>query len=64
LWLLLRKQFPWIVIFFAWATLFSFTRIYLGVHYPGDILAGAMLGVLIAYLINWIARKFVPQWLP
>ena len=64
LWLLLRKQFAWFAIFFAWATLFSFTRIYLGVHYPGDILAGAMLGVLIAYLINWIARKFVPQWLP
>jgi undecaprenyl-diphosphatase len=35
----------------AWATLVSYSRIYLGVHYPGDIIAGALLGVFIGWLI-------------
>ncbi len=29
---------------FIWASLVSYTRIYLGVHYPADILGGAALG--------------------
>lgn len=32
---------------FAWALLVSYSRIYMGVHYPGDILCGAALGCLI-----------------
>ena len=35
---------------FLWAALSSYSRIYLGVHYPGDILCGALLGLLIGWL--------------
>lgn len=34
---------------FAWAALNSFTRLYLGVHYPGDILVGAVIGCACGY---------------
>ncbi len=34
---------------FPWALLIAYTRIYLGVHYPGDILGGALLGILIGW---------------
>ena len=36
---------------FGWAFVSSYTRIYIGVHYPGDIFAGALLGLLIGLII-------------
>ena len=36
---------------FAVAGLVAYSRVYNGVHYPGDVFFGAMLGILIAYLI-------------
>jgi undecaprenyl-diphosphatase len=40
------------LVIFLWAILVSYSRIYLGVHYLSDILAGAAWGVLLAYIFN------------
>ena len=42
----------------VWAILVSYSRIYLGVHYPGDVLAGALLGMLLGFIFSIIYFKF------
>lgn len=39
------------------AVLISLSRIYLGVHYPSDILAGLLLGFAIAKVVLWLMQK-------
>jgi undecaprenyl-diphosphatase len=41
----------WRVPFFLLATLIALSRLYTGVHYPTDVVAGALLGVLTALLL-------------
>jgi undecaprenyl-diphosphatase len=45
------------VAFYALASLIAYSRIYNGMHYPSDVLAGALLGVLTALLLLAIARR-------
>lgn len=45
----------------TWAILHIYSRIYLGLHYPGDILAGMIIGILIALAIYYIVRYLIHQ---
>lgn len=48
--LTLRKYYKYTLFFFIWPLLFSYSRMYLGVHFPADVITGALLGLLIGYL--------------
>lgn len=58
--LLFDKKRKWIILLFFWAIVVAYSRIYLGVHYPGDILAGWLVGVLAALagfkLFQWLKK--------
>jgi undecaprenyl-diphosphatase len=46
LWLLLRNALRNISYLFYWAFLVSYSRIYVGVHYPLDLFFGALVGIV------------------
>ena len=48
--LLIRKKWFSISII-CWAAIIGYSRIYLGVHYPGDVICGAALGSLIGLIV-------------
>jgi undecaprenyl-diphosphatase len=52
----LLKNRTYTIFILLWATVVSYSRIYLGVHYPGDVLCGILLGILLAFTIFWIYR--------
>jgi undecaprenyl-diphosphatase len=58
----LKPFYRWTGLLFAWAALMTYTRIYLGVHFPGDILVGAMVGIAAAVIakkvVLLLARKY------
>lgn len=42
--LYLRDSFKWRYLFYVWPVFFALSRLFVGVHYPVDILAGALIG--------------------
>ncbi len=53
-WLFSRYLPRWRGLLYTVAGLVAFSRIYLGDHYPGDVLSGSGLGVLFAMLCRWL----------
>ena len=41
----------------AMASLVAYSRVHTGVHYPGDALAGALVGTSLAELTGWVRRR-------
>ncbi|MGX5913629.1 phosphatase PAP2 family protein [Aliidiomarina sp. Khilg15.8] len=49
---LAAASFPaWAPLYYFWASLVALSRVVLGVHFPSDIVAGALLGTAIAWVV-------------
>ena len=46
----------WLI--FLWAFIICYAQVYVGVHYPLDVLGGAIVGVCIGYITAWIFNKY------
>ena len=51
------KQLPYFL--FVWATIVAYSRVYLGMHFPGDLIVGAIMGILLALFFGTLAKKVI-----
>jgi undecaprenyl-diphosphatase len=49
---------PGYYLLWLWALMISYSRIYLGAHYPGDVLVGGLLGGVLGYLCYRLSHYF------
>jgi undecaprenyl-diphosphatase len=56
----LKKEYKWFFIFILfWSSIVAYNRVYLGVHYSGDVIAGALLGIF----FGWVVFKLFDHFL-
>ncbi len=48
---------------YIWAALIAYSRVYIGVHYPGDIIGGVILGIIMGFIIWKIYKYFYVKYL-
>jgi undecaprenyl-diphosphatase len=49
---LLSGRFKKYALFYAFAALVAFSRVYIGVHYPSDVIAGSLIGAAIGFFLT------------
>ncbi len=52
---------PVVVLLFVWATALAYSRLYVGVHYPSDVLTGALEGILLGAAAGRLFRNKFPD---
>jgi len=53
----LQQRFKWVWLFLIWPFLFCWSRIYVGVHYPSDIIVGIIVGSILGYTLFRLFKK-------
>jgi len=51
LYLIFKKDFKYFWLLFLWPLVFAYSRIYLGLHYPLDIISGYLCGAILGFLM-------------
>ncbi len=49
------------ILFFIASALISISRVFVGIHWPTDILAGAIAGIFVGWLVNKVARTIIKR---
>lgn len=58
LFLILKKYYKYIFLIFLYPLIFAYSRIYLGVHFPTDIITGYVFGAIFGFVFYKIYQKY------
>jgi undecaprenyl-diphosphatase len=61
---ILKPYLKYMGFIFLWPLIFAYSRIYLGLHYPGDILVGYLYGIITASLMLLLYRYLRDRFFP
>lgn len=64
LFLILRKEYKYFGLIFLWPLIFAYSRIYLGLHFPIDILTGYAVGASIGFVFFKIYQSTQKRYFP
>ncbi len=55
----LRKRLPRFMAFLLifWSLMTGYSRVYVGIHYPLDVLTGFLEGLILAYAVVWLSSR-------
>lgn len=54
-----NRLYGWVIA--SWSILTGFSRMYLGVHYPFDVVCGTILGIGVGFLVYFLLKKLRPS---
>ncbi len=57
---LISKKWYIAVPAYVWASGVGYSRIYLGQHYPSDVMMGAIVGTASGFASHWLMKKIIP----
>jgi undecaprenyl-diphosphatase len=50
-------------LFYGIAGVVAYSRVYIGIHYPLDVIGGAAIGLLIAWPMRWLKDRVLARWI-
>jgi undecaprenyl-diphosphatase len=52
-----KRLSKWWALMFSWAVVICYTQVYVGVHYPIDVIAGGMMGCILGIMMAYVFTK-------
>jgi membrane-associated phospholipid phosphatase len=49
----------WIPVAYLWAISIAFSQVYVGLHFPADVAAGGLLGILLGFIAGLVAKRII-----